>query len=40
MLNQYSNDIYGALKITSILQEQGKVISEKTMGNYMREMGL
>ena len=39
-IHQESNDIYGAPKITSILQEKGEVISEKTVGNYMREMGL
>lgn len=39
-IHQESNDIYGAPKITSILQEQGEIISEKTVGNYMREMGL
>lgn len=31
---------YGACKITKKLQETGEVISEKTVGNYMREMGL
>lgn len=39
-IHQESNDIYGAPKITSILQEQGEKISEKTVGNYMREMGI
>lgn len=39
-IHQESNDIYGAPKITSILQEQGEVISEKTVGNYMKEMGI
>jgi putative transposase len=39
-IHQESNDIYGAPKITSILQEQGETISEKTVGNYMREMGI
>lgn len=31
---------YGAPKITKELQKQGDKISEKTVGNYMREMGL
>lgn len=39
-IHQESKDIYGAPKITSILQEQGEIISEKTVGNYMREMGI
>ncbi len=32
-----SRQIYGAPKITSILKSRGHVISEKTVGNYMRE---
>lgn len=35
-----SCQIYGAPKITSILQSRGHVISEKTVGNYMREEGI
>lgn len=35
-----SRQIYGAPKITSILQSRGHVISEKTVGNYMREDGI
>ena len=31
---------YGAPKITAILQQNGEIISEKTVGNYMREMGI
>jgi len=31
---------YGAPKITQILQKAGESISEKTVGNYMREMGI
>jgi len=31
---------YGAPKITQILQQQGETIAEKTVGNYMREMGI
>lgn len=33
-----SKQIYGAPKITSILQGNGHVIAEKTVGNYMREL--
>lgn len=35
-----SHHNYGAPKITKKLQEEGESISEKTVGNYMREMGL
>jgi len=35
-----SMQIYGAPKIASILQSRGHVISEKTVGNYMREEGI
>ncbi|SDG57579.1 putative transposase [Desulfosporosinus hippei DSM 8344] len=35
-----SHQIYGAPKITSILQSRGHVIAEKTVGNYMREEGI
>ena len=35
-----SKQIYGAPKIASILQNRGHVISEKTAGNYMRELGI
>ncbi len=35
-----SHQIYGAPKITHLLQEQGHVIAEKTVGNYMRELGI
>jgi len=35
-----SRQIYGAPKITSILQSKGHVIAEKTVGNYMREEGI
>jgi len=31
---------YGAPKITHILQQNGEIIAEKTVGNYMREMGI
>lgn len=35
-----SLQIYGAPKITSILQSRGHIIAEKTVGNYMREEGI
>lgn len=35
-----SHQIYGAPKITSILQSRGCTIAEKTVGNYMREEGI
>lgn len=35
-----SHQNYGAPKIAKKLQEEGETISEKTVGNYMREMGL
>ena len=36
--DSYQN--YGAPKITQVLQQNGKTIAEKTVGNYMREMGI
>jgi putative transposase len=35
-----SHQIYGAPKIASILQSRGHKITEKTVGNYMREEGI
>ena len=35
-----SHQNYGAPKIAKKLKEEGETISEKTVGNYMREMGL
>lgn len=35
-----SHQNYGAPKITKLLQADGEIISEKTTGNYMREMGI
>ncbi len=35
-----SHQNYGAPKIVRKLKEEGEIISEKTVGNYMREMGL
>jgi putative transposase len=35
-----SHQIYGAPKIASILQSRGHIITEKTVGNYMREEGI
>ena len=31
---------YGAPKIAQLLLESGEIIAEKTVGNYMREMGI
>jgi putative transposase len=35
-----SHQIYGAPKIASILQANGMQLTEKTVGNYMRELGI
>lgn len=35
-----SHQNYGAPKITQCLQQDGEIISEKTVGNYMRELGI
>ena len=35
-----SHQNYGAPKITKVLQSEGEEISEKTVGNYMRELGI
>ena len=35
-----SKQIYGAPKIKFILEKRGHFISEKTVGNYMRELGI
>lgn len=35
-----SHQNYGAPKITQCLQQEGEMISEKTVGNYMRELGI
>lgn len=35
-----SKQIYGAPKITKELEKKGVKIAEKTVGNYMREMGI
>lgn len=35
-----SHQNYGAPKITQKLRQNGEIISEKTVGNYMKEMGL
>ncbi len=39
-IHLWSKQIYGAPKITRELRKQGIRIAEKTVGNYMREMGL
>lgn len=35
-----SHQNYGAPKITNVLRQDGEIISEKTVGNYMRELGI
>ena len=35
-----SHQNYGAPKITEILRQEGEEIAEKTVGNYMRQMGI
>ena len=35
-----SHQNYGAPKITECLRKEGEIISEKTVGNYMNEMGI
>ena len=35
-----SKQIYGAPKITKKLQQKGFTVSEKTVGNYMKEMDI
>lgn len=37
---QQSKQNYGAPKITRMLRKSGEVIAERTVGNYMREMGI
>ena len=39
-IHNESNQIYGAPKITYLLKEHGHTISEKTVGNYMRELNI
>ncbi len=35
-----SHQNYGAPKITEYLRKEGEIIAEKTVGNYMRELGI
>ncbi|MCG8539151.1 MAG: IS3 family transposase, partial [Clostridia bacterium] len=35
-----SHQIYGATKITAVLRSRGHIVSEKTVSNYMRELGI
>lgn len=35
-----SNEVYGARKIAAILKLNGTIISERTVGNYMKDMGV
>lgn len=39
-IHKKSKGIYGAPKITKILQNKGKIISERTVGKYMKEIGI
>lgn len=39
-IHQNSHQNYGAPKITECLRKDGESISEKTVGNYMRELGI
>lgn len=39
-IHEESHEIYGAPKITEKLKENGYQISQKTVGNYMHEMGI
>ena len=36
---EQSHQNYGAPKITELLRREGEKIAEKTVGNYMRQMG-
>lgn len=39
-LHDESHQIYGAPKITKQLHAKGEIVTERTVGNYMRQMGL
>ena len=39
-IHKESHEIYGAPKIAKKMREDGDPISEKTVGNYMRKMGI
>ena len=39
-IHKESHEIYGAPKITRELRKEGHTVSEKTVGNYMREMNI
>lgn len=39
-IHEESHEIYGALKITAILNQSGIKVSEKYVGNIMRELGI
>ena len=39
-IHKKSNKIYGAPKITEILKTEGEKISERTVGKYMKELGI
>lgn len=39
-IHEKNKEVYGAPKITHILRQKGLTISQKTVSNYMREMGI
>ncbi|MGL5550325.1 MAG: IS3 family transposase [Culicoidibacterales bacterium] len=39
-IHENSHEIYGAPKIAKLLNEQGVVVSKRTVGQYMKEVGL
>ena len=39
-IHNESHQIYGPPKITHLLEERGHIIAQKTVGNYMRELGI
>ena len=39
-IHNSSHQNYGAPKITAVMKEAGKKISERTVGKYMKEMGI
>ncbi len=39
-IHKESKEIYGAPKITEILRKKGEIVSERTVGKYMKEMGI
>ena len=39
-IHKESHEIYGAPKIAEEMRKKGDVVSDKTVGNYMREIGI